>query len=94
MLKQYNDYFSVDAIHFLVSVNDEEGNISDPNAEDTAWTAEQKAAAEELYGQLLTILKKTPSSKQALQGHQTPSRKGDAPSLCHRIPYCQNTLFH
>lgn len=64
MLKQYNDYFSVDAIHFLVSVNDEEGNISDPSAEDTAWTAEQKAAAEELYALVYKILRKTKSTAQ------------------------------
>lgn len=65
MQKAYDEYFSIDAIHFLVSVNDEEGNISDPNAEDTAWTAEQKAAAEELYALVYKILRKTKSTKQA-----------------------------
>lgn len=64
MQKAYNDYFSLDAFHFLISVSDNEGNMLDPEEEDT-WTAEQKAAAEELYSQVLTILKKTPSSKQA-----------------------------
>lgn len=61
----YDKYFSVDAEHFLISVSDEEGLISDPNAADTAWTAEQKAAAEELYNLVYKILKKTKKESQA-----------------------------
>lgn len=65
MQKAYDEYFSVDAIHFLVSVNDSKGNISDPTATDTAWTADQKAAAEELYSLVYKILRKTKSTNQA-----------------------------
>lgn len=65
MQKEFDKFFSVDGIHFLISVNDEEGQISDPEAKDTAWTAEQKAAAEELYGLVAKILAKT---KKASQG--------------------------
>lgn len=64
MQKAYDDYFSVDYVNFLISVNDDEGNISDPNAEDTAWTEEQKEAAEELYNLVYQILRKTKASAQ------------------------------
>ena len=64
MQQQYDKYFSVDAIHFLISVKDADGNMSDPAAEDTAWTAEQKAAAEELYNKVYNILKKVKKSSQ------------------------------
>lgn len=65
MQQAYDKFFSVDAIHFLISVTDEEGNMADPAADDTAWTAEQKAAAETLYKQIIQILKKTKQSQQA-----------------------------
>ena len=65
MQQEYDKYFSVDAVHFLISVKDDEGNMVDPAAEDTAWTTEQKAAAEELYNLIYSILRKTKQSSQA-----------------------------
>ena len=65
MQQAYDKFFSVDAVHFLISVKDSEGNMADPAAEDTAWTPEQKAAAEELYQLVYQILKKTKASSQA-----------------------------
>ena len=64
MQQAYDKFFSVDAFHFLISVSDAEGNMLDPE-EENAWTAEQKAAAEELYNQVFAILRKTKASKQA-----------------------------
>lgn len=64
MEKAYADYFSVEYVNFLISATDEEGNISDPTAEDTAWTEEQKAAAEELYNLVYAILRKTKAADQ------------------------------
>lgn len=65
MQQAYDKFFSVDAVHFLISVTDKDGNMADPAAEDTAWTAEQKAAAEELYDLVYRILRKTKSTSQA-----------------------------
>ena len=64
MQQVYDKYFSLDAFHFLISVSDAEGNMLDPE-EEGAWTAEQLAAAEELYNQVFEILTKTKASKQA-----------------------------
>ena len=65
MQQAYDKFFSVDAVHFLISVKDSDGKMADPAAEDTAWTKEQKAAAEELYNLVYQILKKTKASSQA-----------------------------
>lgn len=65
MQQAYDKFFSVDAVHFLISTTDKDGNMADPDAEDTAWTAEQKAAAEELYELVYQILRKTKASSQA-----------------------------
>ena len=65
MQQAYDNFFSVDAVHFLISVKDDEGQMADPAAEDTAWTEAQKAAAEELYELVYSILRKTKQSSQA-----------------------------
>lgn len=65
MQQAYDKFFSVDAVHFLISTTDKDGKMADPAAEDTAWTAEQKAAAEELYNLVYQILGKTKASSQA-----------------------------
>lgn len=75
----YDSFLSVDAIHFLISVNDSEGNISDPSATDTAWTNEQVDAAKELYGKVLEILKKTKKSSQATILNEIVDAFDDAP---------------
>ncbi len=64
MQKAYNDYFSLNAFHFLISLSDEEGNMLDPE-EEGAWSDVQKVAAQKLYSDVLDILEKTPASKQA-----------------------------
>ena len=63
MQQKFDDFFSANGVHLLISVTDKEGNISDPNAEDTAWTEIQKTYAEELYQKVFEVLKCTKANE-------------------------------
>lgn len=62
MQQAYDTFFSVDAIHFLIFVEDEEGNMLDPL--ENTWSEAQVKAAQELYDKVLQILNKTKKSSQ------------------------------
>lgn len=63
MQQTYDNYFSVDAIHFLISIDDKDGNKVDLRDAEN-MTAAQKEAIETLYKQVVTILKNTRKDDQ------------------------------
>lgn len=65
MQQQYDKFFSVDAAHFLIYIENEDGEMVDPAAEDTTWTTAQSEAAKSLYAKVYEILKKTKKADQA-----------------------------
>lgn len=64
MQQAYDNFFSVDAIHFLISIDDAKGNKLDLR-DGANMTAAQKAAIETLYKQVVTILKNTRKEDQS-----------------------------
>ncbi len=56
MTKMFDDFFSANGVHLLISVTDKDGNVSDPNDDETAWTETQVAYAKELYDLVLEVV--------------------------------------
>lgn len=80
MQQMYDQYFSVDAFHFLISIDDEEGNKVDLR-DASNMTAEQKAAIETLYKQVVQILNKVKPSEQSTILDEIATAFDEAPSF-------------
>ena len=59
MAKTLSEYLNMTGVHFLISVKDSSGSMVDP----LYWTADQVAAAKELYDKVLQLVTVLPTSE-------------------------------
>lgn len=80
MQQTYDKYFSVDAFHFLIAIDDAEGNKVDLRDE-ANMTAAQKAAIETLYKQVVQVLNNVKPSEQSTALDEIVTAFDEAPSF-------------